>query len=410
MKKLHYLIATAGVVIALLGGCKPKEDKIVAPVTENEVPNGILRTNFLLSVHVIPTSQANARVAGLEGATVTVSQNAKVQTKTVNKDGEAVFENLVPGGYTLYVTKDGYASYNDDGWLEVPENLLQTIPNDSNHEFTISETDFVELPILKGALTGVVFYDDDLLTSTPNIGAAGLVARLEYNTYLQPNVYVATVGADGKFNFVDVPNAEATLVIDGQKNVNGKIVRYSIDDRGVFPRISGLPTNVGTLVAGADQAVLIDKSGTFKFWPRGNFDFISATGVTDIEIEEILPGEVTLDFTSSITDPSEQKIYTGTRANNGIWTFENLPTGKSFQIKFSHVVTVPVNRNNFLIRTASQVYHNNNQSGSVIAGSVSTAPDIQFPKSVTFDNLLGGLTYSVAKNEVKDIGIQVVVE
>lgn len=409
MKKLNYFIATA-VVMALLGGCKPKEDKIVAPVTENEVPNGVLRTNFLLSVHVIPSSEGNVRAAGLEGASITVSQNAKVQTKIVNKDGEAVFENLVAGGYTLFVSKDGYASRNESGYLEIPENLYQTIPNDNTHDFTISETDWVELPALKGALTGVVFYDDDLVASTPHTPASGLVARLEYDNNIQPNVYVATVGADGKFSFTDVPNANAYLTIDGQKNVGGKVVKYSVAGNNHTPRISGLPTNVGTLVASPDQAVLTDKSGTFKFWPRGNFDFVSATGVADIEIEEVLPAEVTLDFSGSITDASEQKIYTGTKSATGIWTFGNLPTGKSFQIRFSHVVQVPVNRNNFLVRTASQVYHNNTPSGSAIAGSVSSAPDIQFDKSVTFDNLLNGITYSVAKNEVKDIGIQVVVE
>lgn len=412
MKKLNYFFAIATVMIALLIGCKPKEDKIISPTNENEVPNGVLRTNFLLSVHVIPSAESG-RTSGLEGASITVSQNAKVLTKTVNKDGEAVFENLVAGDYTLYIRKEGYASWNSKGTLIVPTSLLQTVPNDNTHEFTISQAEIVKLPALAGALTGTVFYDDDLVANTPLVGASGLAVRLEYDAQIQPNVYPLSVGTDGKFTFTNVPNAEATLVIDGQKTINGKIVKFSVASSKVTPRIGGTATNVGQLIATTTQPQFFDKSGTFKFWPRGNFNFKSQDTVSNPGIEQVLPASsvVTLDFSASITNASEQKIYTGTRDNlTGVWTFTGIPTDKDFVVTFTNKVDIQVDQSNRVLIGPTETYVNNSNP-SVIKGSVaSTTPTIKYIKTVTFNSLQGGSTFSVAKDATLDLGILTVTE
>jgi len=212
MKKVQVYLMSALVAAALLQGCGTRE--VVAPTVTNanEHPNGLIQNRIIYTVHVISSSViGNAREAGLANAQVTVSQNGRASTKTVNESGIAIFDDLYEGSITVFVKADGHASINQEfsevvGIVDVNQN-----GNNSNQNVILSYSNIITLPRLNGALQGRFVLDTDADDRTSPVAAAGLKVRLKYASTIEPNEFFATTDSDGIFKFFSVPGVSSDM-------------------------------------------------------------------------------------------------------------------------------------------------------------------------------------------------------
>lgn len=335
LKRLMFLM----VVTLLIGACD--EDPVA--VTENDVPDGFITQSYTYTVHVVASTE-NGRAAGLKNATVTVSQKANVKSVKVNESGEAVFTNLSAGAVTFFVKADDFASINKEDYLE-PESQLEedliSAQNDGEHVIELSRSWTVALPRLGASVKGSILADTDRNPATPETPAAGFKVRLQYANTIQPNLFFATVAADGSFQFTNVPEEGATLSTDTVIVINGQNFRFA-SSQSVSPRVGGLSLPV---IKSTNTDPNITFTGTLRFKPWANFDFITQdpTPVNFDQTAEVLPSTATIvvDYSASVAYPDHlQQVFQGTRDVSGVWTFANLPIGNyEGEIKYSHNAT-----------------------------------------------------------------------
>lgn len=389
------------IVTLLIGACND-EDPVA--VNENEVPNGIIQQNYTFTVHVLASSE-NGRTAGLKNATVIVSQGANVKSVKVNESGEAVFKDLVSGFATVFVKADGFASYNNTSITLTPLGTTATLitnGNDGNHVITSGRALEVVLPRLGASLKGSIFADTDKKATTPNAPAAGFKVRLEYDNTLQPNLYFATVAADGSFVFPNVPEAGATVSTDTLLVISGQSFRFS-SSNSVSPRIGGV--SVEPITSGASGTVL-DFTGTYRFKPYGDFDDLTPNPVgTFLQTNEVPAATVifTIDFSGDTDFPSNlNPIFNGVRDANGVWTFSNLPIGFDGKIKYSFTKTYDETSTGCLIIPTTGVTFNGDLYGC--SNNTGTAP-VAYSKIITWNSVSGGGDVNIGSaNETTDDG------
>lgn len=369
LKSLMYLM----VVTLLIGACND-EDPVA--VNGNEVPDGMIHQNYTYTVHVVASSE-NGRTTGLKNATVTVSQKANVKSVKVNESGEAVFTDLTAGAVTFFVKAENFASYNYDDYLELDgdEEDLVYAGNDGEHTLELSRSTFVTLPRLGASVKGFLVADTDKNPATPEAPAAGFKVRLQYDNTIQPNLYFATVAADGSFQFTNVPEASANISSDTVLVIGGQNFFF---ETGTYasPRIGGL--NLGTLHA-TSGGENISFTGTLILKPWADFDFMELTTppVNFDQTAEVLPASavVVVDYSDDDDYPDNlQQVFQGTRNASGVWTFTNLPTGDyTGEIKYTHNVKYAEGLGGCLVIPNNQTYSGGYPGGNACAGgSVST--------------------------------------
>lgn len=399
LKKMMFLVFAT----LLIAACKDRVDPIVT--NENNIPNGVVKYKYVYTVHVIASSE-NGRTEGLKNATVTVSQKANVQSVKVNESGEAVFNNLTAGDITYFVKADGFASVNN--FINItptaPEQALIDKGNDGIHELELSRSTFVTLPRLAASLKGIARFDNDQNPATPNTVASGFKVKLKYSSKIQPNLYFATVQGDGTFQFTNVPEDDASLMIDTTLTVAGQNLQFALFTASVSPSVGG--TNLGTITPIA-SSTFVSFTGTYKFRPYADFDFLNPSPVPpnyDPTLE-VPPASVimTIDYSSDPGFPTTlNPIFTGTRDATGVWTFTKLPVGYTGDIVYSYDLTY--NQGQTLCLVIPAAGFTLNASAPYTAACGAGVP-VSYVKTITWNDFASGGTVNITTpNKTVDDG------
>ncbi len=193
--------------LAAFTSCTSKNDDPTPIVVESPTP--IVNQQNLYptpsvklgyTVHVLPSSVANARIEGLTGATVTVKQNGKEYTTTTDQTGIATFSGLIEGAVNIFIKKEGYLSVNISDNIEYDGNLaINGVGGNStgsssvtvnNEQYSSSQFD-VTLPKLGAKLEAIVIADLDGEGTLSSL-SSGDVQLLIDNSF-EPNVFAAKV-------------------------------------------------------------------------------------------------------------------------------------------------------------------------------------------------------------------------
>lgn len=213
MRKTQIFLATLATA-SIFTACTKYE------IGNDNIPTGDITYDY--SVQVVPVGDVKA-IEGLEGATVTIHNNEKKETVTVDQNGIAVFKNIKPGYLTGYVEAAGYLNVNFTADLtdkdyhnnKVDRNAASTV-------YAIKEN---------GNITGRIFGDFDFDgVSDPNDNndkKAGIKVSLIFsvNNYPMGNgdgqlsnvnfdhvAYTTTTNAQGEFTFTNIPTSISNYV------------------------------------------------------------------------------------------------------------------------------------------------------------------------------------------------------
>ena len=214
MKNARKFLGMVALGALLFTGCRQEDATVV--VQENEVPNGT--ETFTLSVQVIPSSEeTSARTTGLQGATVTINQNGAIQTKTANDaSGIVTFEGLFEGQVSIFVSADGYLSFNtEESWTREF--------NSSTDEFNdVAQVNLERIPIIlprRGAtISGYMLGDTDNDGIDEKLSTGQVRFELS-NTNYQPNVFTTTP-SNGLYTLSNMPEAAGTISTVFQESGN----------------------------------------------------------------------------------------------------------------------------------------------------------------------------------------------
>lgn len=215
MKKITKTLLVASLALIAMSCSKDNNDAVTpTTVTENNVPNGTVGMSF--SVQVTGSSIVGSRTAGLTGAVVTISNNGKTQTATVNEfSGLASFTGLTEGGVQIFVkAPSGYLSYNTSKYIKY--NTIGSVVISSTNPGTgtgndsqQSATETIQIPLkkigstVKGRVYGKFAYDGKDIFLTSGNGSK-IYAILDDKNH-EPNVFQSTVDGNGNFSFINLP-------------------------------------------------------------------------------------------------------------------------------------------------------------------------------------------------------------
>ncbi len=315
MKKVKVYLMSALVGAALLQGCGSRE--VVAPTVTNanQHPNGLIQNRVIYSVHVISSSvDGNARQEGLNGAQVTVSQNGRASTKTVNENGIAIFDDLYDGDVTLFVKSEGHASVNIissvNGQINVGGSNA-TGGNNSNQNVVYSASTLVTLPRLNGSAKGRFTIDSDKDPKTSPVPAANVKVRLTYSNTIEPNVFYTTTDADGIYTFTSVPGANATLSVEssftlgtgGELQYFNIAVPNSLSSVAPKPATSGSVLDLGSylLDSGSDRVLFTGAAKGLLFGDYNFLDKVALLNISDLGGNGVTPYNLGLVGINQIT-------------------------------------------------------------------------------------------------------------
>lgn len=282
MNKLSKLVLGVAVSAMVLSGCRNQE--VVAPTVTNpnQFPNGVIAKKITFSVHVVASSQ-NGRTEGLSGASVTVSQNGNLQTKTVGVDGAAIFTDMYEGGVTYYVTASGFAAVNATRTLSASNTTAiagqantGTSGNNSNQTIITGDQVVVTLPKLDGSLTGIFTIDNDGLPTTAKANASGYQVRIKYPSTYQPNLFTATTDGSGVFTLNGIlDGVQGDVSVDAVLSIDGtpKKVAYT----NTFTAKSGTLVSLGSNELTVTNGTSVKTTGAVKGQFYGNFNLANGT-------------------------------------------------------------------------------------------------------------------------------------
>lgn len=231
MKKRVLLGATLLSMLVLGASCNKEEVKPDAAVL---YPSTVIKMG--LDIHVTASSTA-ARIGGLSGATVTVKQNGKTYTATTDASGIASFGDLTEGSLSYYISASGFASVNDNLYLEYNGslNLNGTNGNSTSGSSvaqtgtqTTSDVENVTLHKLGSSVSGFLLadLDGDGNGLTKALTTGTVVLTLD-DTSIEPNVFTANVGTTGLYTFSNLPeNVDYSL---STQNINIKIAENGVN-------------------------------------------------------------------------------------------------------------------------------------------------------------------------------------
>jgi hypothetical protein len=204
MKNLKNALLIAAVSATVFTSCSKDTADTVAPVVqENNVPNGTVKMS--LSVHVMSSSVA-ARIAGLSGASVTISNNGKTLTSSVDASGIASFSGLTEGDVSVFVkAPTGYLSFNTSGSLSYDGSFSLNNTGTNGGTDAVQESSnriAVTLPKIGGTVKGKIWGDFDFnnFSNNTTIPAGVTVIAKVANGY-EPNVFTTTTDGNGAFTF-----------------------------------------------------------------------------------------------------------------------------------------------------------------------------------------------------------------
>lgn len=211
MKKITKTLLVASLALMAMS-CSKEDKEVVTPVQENNVPNGTSKLS--LSVHVLASSTGSVRTAGLNGCTVTISNNGVNKTVTVDESGIAYFGNLTEGSVSVFVkAPSGYLSRNTSGFIEYDGSFSLTSTGTNGGTDAIQESSSriaVTLPRIGATFKGKILgnFDFDGSTSnTPIVLGTKIIARVSNS--LEPNIFTTTTNSDGSFTFANsLPEGE----------------------------------------------------------------------------------------------------------------------------------------------------------------------------------------------------------
>jgi len=374
MNKLSKLVLGVAVSAMVLSGCRNQE--VVAPsvTNPNQFPNGVITKKVTVSIQVTGSSE-NGRTEGLTGAQVIIAQNGNSSSKTVDKDGIAIFTDLNPGDFRYFVSNSGYASYNGNGAAaDASGALIGATGNNSNQTVLSNNQLKVVLPRIGAKLAGKYFTNDDLDATTPTKPIANVRVRLVYPDAYQPNLYYTTTNAQGEFAFANVLETKnvangvpmvASITVDTAYTLlNERIVlkNETVVTDNIRFGATGLQANVGVDPAAATTNIVVT-GGTVRIKPFGNFDFLTRTTsgsslpiTYENEADFTVSSSSKLNSTSTKGDAVVKLVYnaanlpaglateyTGVQDANGIYTFSNVPVSKNgVALQFDVVVTQTV--------------------------------------------------------------------
>lgn len=210
---MRKFILSIGIMISaffVLSSCSNEEN--VEPrepvVQENNISDGTVE--HTLSVHVVSSSSPNARIAGLEGAEVTVSQNGNEASKTVDADGIATFSNLSTGEVSVFVSSDGHASVNTSTTL----NIDKSAENLDNKQKEFERLQ-ISLPRMSATLKGSFYHEIETGTGGTDGSAQREVFNyvIEYDDSIEPNVFRGTTSANGELEVNNLPEGQANITV-----------------------------------------------------------------------------------------------------------------------------------------------------------------------------------------------------
>jgi hypothetical protein len=281
----------------------------------------------------------------VNNAQITVSQNGTNLVKGTDRSGIATFSGLIVGPINVFVSAPGFASINFNTNLQPPSGA---VANDTVQVFSLF--DQRTLPILGCGVLGYITYDADQNASTADIPATGFRVRFECSDKnVQPNVFYTSIGADGLFQFTNLPESLGALSFDTVIDVQGQRLLFSLGSISTTPRL-GNAFDVGFRRL-TTATTFLRRNGTLTFKPYGDFDYLTPSSGTFRAEDEVLPASVTvvIDYSSDADYPAGQNpVYSGTRSSDGRWTFNNLPTNSNQTglVRFLYEQDIPVGPGN----------------------------------------------------------------
>lgn len=211
-KLFNYLPMLAMASAVVLSGCGDDDQPAPAVTQENEVPNGTAVVTY--SVQVLGSSQNNAKVTGLSGATVTVSGPGGNATAVTDESGIAVFPGMRLGTVSVFVKSEGYLSSNFNDDVDCYYCSFDQVDSEQQE----SDQTTVTLPKIGATLKGTIYGNFDFngtTTDAPISPNATVIATV--SSVLQPNTWTTTTDNTGAFQFTNLPEGVAvTLSLDFQ--------------------------------------------------------------------------------------------------------------------------------------------------------------------------------------------------
>lgn len=242
MKKLNsYVLALLMGGMLFTAACDKENVNPPAVVSENDVPNGRIKMTYSVQV-VNPTSTSGGKVAGVAGATVTItSASGKSTTTTVGDDGIATFFNVSPGTVSGFVKAADYSSVNftsdltptvaagDSDQVQFAASKISVYPKTATLQARIyGNFSFATTPVVEPIGSNLLPADNKVrvVYNTTNYDKGTGLGKLTSVT-VEPIVINALSGDGG---VIDIPNLYPTT--DGSISANFAMEDYLVTKSG----------------------------------------------------------------------------------------------------------------------------------------------------------------------------------
>ncbi len=214
----------------------------------------------------------------LSGATVSITVNGQVITKTTGADGTATFTDIPPGSYYCKITKRGYTSSETFGlWVVGGEITPLTVDLSQSGSMTVTVQDENTAAKLNDA-TVTVTVGAVTKTATTDGNGQAILTDVRVGTW---NLSVKKAGYSDKSQSITISqsnNTEATITLTPQKGS----ATITVQDEDTAEKLSG--ETVTVTVGAVTKTATTDGNGQAKFinLPVGTWNFsVKKAGYND---------------------------------------------------------------------------------------------------------------------------------